>query len=48
MEVIERKELGEVEYFGEMCLAFREVYRNGIWKLIFLFSSGREVTYVID
>ncbi|SDJ51113.1 hypothetical protein SAMN04487909_11978 [Aneurinibacillus migulanus] len=33
--------LGKVSYYGETYTAIREIYHNGIWKLVFVKNNDR-------
>lgn len=43
MGVINKVELGNVDFFGEMAIAFREVYNNGDWKFVLETDNERIV-----
>lgn len=35
--------LGEIDFYGQKATAFREMYADGIWKLVLLLNNERIV-----
>lgn len=43
MDMLSRHFLGEVEYYGKLGKAFREVYSNNCWKFVVIIEGVRHV-----
>lgn len=43
MEIINNVKLGEVDFFGQHAIVFREIHANGVWKLVLMIENRRIV-----
>lgn len=43
MELVKKERLGDLDFFGQFAIAFREVYANGDWKFVIVSNNNRFV-----
>ncbi len=43
MNNIETIQLGEIDFYGEMATAFREIHEDGEWKFVIMVDNERIV-----
>ncbi len=43
MEILKKEKIGEIDFFGQSAIAFREIYTNGDWKFVVVTNSKRIV-----
>ncbi|MGD9678769.1 MAG: hypothetical protein AB7V16_10555 [Vulcanibacillus sp.] len=43
MGILVKEKIGEIDFFGQSAVAYREVYANGDWKFVVVTNSRRIV-----
>ena len=46
MGILTREKIGEIDFFGQSAVAYREVYANGDWKFVVVTNNSKRIVLI--